>query len=59
MYTEMLPVTLDRDPDDNPNPTTVENKHHAAGRSGMQGGECESRVTTAKRPLREIPPWFH
>jgi len=58
MHTEKRPVTLDWDPKDNPNPTFVESKQHAGGRSGMQGGEYEFPVTTAKRPLREIPPWF-
>jgi len=49
MHTEKLPVTLDWDPKDNPNPTFVESKQHTVRRSGMQGGECEFRVTTAKR----------
>jgi len=56
MHTEKLLVTLDWDPQDNPNPSTVESKQHAVEQSGMQRGECESRVTTAKRLLREIPP---
>jgi len=55
MHTKMLPVTLDLDPKDNSNPTTVESKQHAVEGSGMQGGKCESRVMTAKRPLRDIP----
>jgi len=59
MHSEKLPVTLDWEPKDNPNPTFVESKQHAGGWSGMQGGECEFPVTTAKRSLREIPPWIH
>jgi len=46
MNTKMLPVTLDWDPKDNPNPTTVESNQHAVEGSGMHGGECEFRVTT-------------
>jgi len=56
MLTEKLPVTLDWDPKDNPNPTFVESKQHAKGRSGMQRGECEWGISAESLDHNKPPP---